>query len=580
MMKICFNMDPLTIDPRKNGDPVTSALHYMIFDGLIRMNVQGNFELALAKSVEIFDGGKTYEFTLRDAYWSNGDPIVAKDFEYSWKRSLHPSFPTPSPQLFFFLRNGEKARNGMVDFSEVGVQAIGPKKLKIDLENPCPHLFSLLSLCNLFPAPALLYHTRAETLNLDRAKAPGIGDRKSVHISNIDRLSIVDPRELSRGSKSRFVPECDIKHTVDGIDPLTIPISGPFQIISWKKREEICLQKNPLYWDAKNVALQELKIFICQNPYNILKMFHERKIDLISNLYCSLPNELIKEYIDEKIIKLISMGGTVFSAFNNSVFPFNNKNIRKAFSFAINRKEIAACFETPAQRILPPPLSHGVAKTLFRFDPQEARHYFKLGMKELGIFKDGNQEKLQMFFNKMVLHFEHSIPRTRIARKLQKQWKECLGIQVQLAPISYQEHINRFYEGDYSMQIGHWISQYMDPVSILERFKDPSIMKNYPRFEYPNYSTLVGKINEEFDPLLRAELILEAEELLTQEMPLAPLYHYSQVVVMHSELPGIAYLQNGALSFMACASDKNSDPKTWEDKSYPISATEAIVQCL
>ena len=144
-MRICFSMDPLTIDPRKNGDYITSALHYMIFDGLVRINPGGTFELALAESYEILGCGKTYEFTLRDACWSNGDPILARDFEHSWKKALDPTFPNPFPQLFYFLRNGEKARNGTVPFSEVGVKAIGPKKLKIELENHCPHLFSLLS---------------------------------------------------------------------------------------------------------------------------------------------------------------------------------------------------------------------------------------------------------------------------------------------------------------------------------------------------------------------------------------------------------------------------------------------------
>jgi oligopeptide transport system substrate-binding protein len=398
-------MDPLTIDPRKNGDSITSALHYMIFDGLVRINSLGMFELALAESYEISGDRKSYEFTLRDAYWSNGDPILAKDFENSWKRSLNPAFPSPSPQIFFFLRNAEKARNGLVDFSEIGVKAIGPKKLKIDLENPCPHLFSLLSLCNLFPAPNLF------------------------------------------------------ENSLDLLDPSRIPVSGPFQIASWKKRGEIHLQKNPLYWDEKNVELNALIIYICQNSYGILKMFNDRQIDLLSNVYSALPVEMLKEYEKQEHIQLTPLGATVFCSFNNSSFPFNNKNIRKAFSFAINREEIASSFEIPAQRLLPPPFAKGVQQIPIRYDRDEARNYLKLGMKELGIFEDNTQAKLRMFFDKMILYFENSISRTRVARTLQKQWKDCLGIQVQLEPLNYQKHVSKFYGGDYSMEIGHWIPQ-------------------------------------------------------------------------------------------------------------------------
>ena len=510
-MRICFSMDPLTIDPRKNGDTITSALHYMIFDGLVRINSQGAFELALAESYKISEDRKTYEFTLRDAYWSNGDPILAKDFENSWKRSLHPNYPTPCPQIFFFLRNAEKARNGLVNFSEVGVKAVGPKKLKIDLENPCPHLFSLLSLCNLFPAPSLL------------------------------------------------------DTNLDWVDPSRIPVSGPFQITSWKKREKISLQKNPLYWDKNNVTLQELTILIRSNPNDILKLFNERKIDLISNLYCAIPAEMLKEYEHSDLVQPISLGATVFCSFNNSLFPFSNKFIRKAFSLAIDREEITSFYEIPAERLLPPPFIKGTSETLIRHDKVEARNCLKLGMKELGIFEDGDQQKLRTFFDKMVLYFENTIPRARVAKILQKQWKECLGIQVRLEPINYQTHVQKFYEGDYSMQIGHWISQYMDPLSILERFKNRSLLKNFPRFECQIYSRIIDKINELTDHTLRDEHILKAESLLSEEACLSPLYHYNHVIAHHPELKGISFLQNGALSFSTCS---DLTPETIAHYSY------------
>jgi len=522
-------MDPLTIDPRKNGDWITSALHYMIFDGLVRINSSDVFELALAKSYTVSDDGKTYEFTLKEAYWSNGDPILAKDFENSWKKSLNPTYPTPCPQIFFFLRNAEKARNGLVPFSEVGVKAIGPKKLRIDLENPCPHLFSLLTLCNLFPAPSLL------------------------------------------------------DSSLDWIDPSRIPVSGPFQIVSWKKREEIHLQKNPFYWDEKNVSHTELNIFIRQNPNDILKLFNERKIDLISNLYCSLPVEMlyhaksdlsdyseteprqwalansktthIEKQIDIQpdIVQLISLGATVFCSFNNSDFPFNNKNIRKAFSLSIDREEVASFFETPAGRFLPPPFLKQTPPTSFVHDKAHAKNCLKLGMKELGIFENGDQLKLRTFFDKMVLYFENSISRTRVARILQKQWKECLGIQVRLEPVNYQTHVRKFYEGDYSLQLGHWISQYMDPLSILERFKSKTLLKNYSRFENGEYSSLIDKINETPDRAIRDGYILKAESILSEEATIAPLYHYNHVVAHQPELKGISFLQNGALSFSSCS---------------------------
>ncbi|HEY4255308.1 MAG TPA: ABC transporter substrate-binding protein, partial [Chlamydiales bacterium] len=230
-MRTCFSMDPLTLDPRKSGDQITSVFLSMLYEGLTRLTPDGSNEFALAESLEILDKGRTYLFTLREAYWSNGDPIEAKDFEISWKQSLDPQFPNPCRHLFYLLKGGEKAAKGLISLAEVGVTAIGEKILRVELESPSSHFLSLTSLTNFFPVSPFL-QTKAKN--------------------------------------------------TEWIDPAMIPVSGPFRLASWQRRESILLKKNALYWDQEDVTLDEAKIYICKNPYLVTHMFDDGEIDLIS----------------------------------------------------------------------------------------------------------------------------------------------------------------------------------------------------------------------------------------------------------------------------------------------------------
>jgi oligopeptide transport system substrate-binding protein len=499
-------MDPLTLDPRKSGDQITSAFLSMLYEGLTRLTPDGSSEFALAESLEILDEGRTYVFTLREAYWSNGDPIEAKDFEVSWKQSLDPKFPNPCRHLFYLLKGAEKAASGLLPLADVGVSATGPRTLKIELETSSPHFLSLTSLTNFSPVSPFL--------------------------------------------------QTKVKNT-EWIDPAMIPVSGPFRLSSWQKRESIQLRKNALYWDHENVTLQEAKIYICKNPYLITHMFDDGEIDLISNLLCSVPRETLQRYTNSEKAQSIPMGGTTFCSFNNESLPFQNKNIRAAFSLAIDREWLAqetGCFKVPATRLLPPPLAKNPVSSRLEFNRPLAVQKLRQGMKELGIFGSGEPDQLNVhcFFENLTLSFENSVERSKVAHALQKQWKQVLKLQVKLDPSDYQSHLQKLYSGSYSMGLGYWLTQYMDPLDIFERFKNKEIAKNYPRFENKKYANIVQRISQETDRLTRNHLLQQAEELLMEETPIAPLYHYDHLVVARHNFDNISYLPNGSLRFTSC----------------------------
>ncbi len=482
----------------------------MLYEGLVRLKPDGSTEPALANSYEISEDGRIYEFTLREAYWSNGDPICAKDIEISWKRALDPLFANPFRHLFFVILNGEKAAKEKCSISEVGVSALSSKKLRVTLENPSPHFLALISLCNFFPVPPAF-----------------------------ETKTFSDPSEL--------------------------PVSGPFRILSWKKRQLLSLRKNHLYWDKNNVVLDEFMIYICNNPYSTMQMFNEGEIDFLSSILCSLPPECLQQYVTQGLGRLIPMGGTVFCSFNTTVFPFHNQNIRSAFTLAINRQELLRdinSFETPAKQFLPPPLAQGSSPHRCVYNPELALQRLHLGMQELGVFsnEEKDQLKVRLFFENLTLCFEHSVPRTKLAHALQKQWSQTLKIHIKLEGLPYQLHLQKLLSGTYSFAIECWLAQYMDPLDILDRFTSKTVVKNIPRFEHSEYSAAVESVKKAIHPPSRLQWIARAEEILFQEAPITPLYHYDHVLIARPSVSGISHLPNGGLRFSNCNPTNVANP--------------------
>ena len=150
-LRININTEPPTLHPGLAEDSTSGTVLRQVFEGLSRINLEGKAELAAAEDVKISDDQKTYTFTLRDATWSNGDPVTAKDFEYAWKWALDPANASAYSYQLYYLEGGQAFNEGTGSADAVGVKALDEKTLEVKLVNPTPFFLELTAFYTYLP---------------------------------------------------------------------------------------------------------------------------------------------------------------------------------------------------------------------------------------------------------------------------------------------------------------------------------------------------------------------------------------------------------------------------------------------
>ena len=465
VLRINFSDEPATFDPRKGGDPISTTFKFMLFEGLTRMT-SSKPELALAKKFSISEDKRVYTFYLRDALWSNGDPITAHDFVYAWKTLLDSTFPSPDSPLLFPIKNARAAKLGNLPNDAIEVKAIEDKTLEVVLEHPTPYFLELLSFCIYFPVP----HKRGF----------------SQEITN-----------------------------------------GPFMIDNYQPNNHMVLIKNPLYWNAHNVNLNEVQISFIKDDMTALNLYMQKKLDLFGSMFSSIPVDAIPKVRKRKDWQVRPIGATSFCTFNVNLPPFSNPNIRKAFAYSMDRESIVTHITQLGEEVaidpIPPLLQESHVYGCFpKQDVAKAQNHLQLGLKELGMEKKDLQD--------IPLIYLIGDPHTKVVQALQDQWTNTLGIRVKLEGYTFKVYLDKLMQKNYQLGYAFWIVQYPDAMNIFERFKFKSNAKNYPGWENALYIDLLDNSIEKA-PSQRAQYLKEAEKLLIDEMPIAPIYHWKDALL-------------------------------------------------
>jgi oligopeptide transport system substrate-binding protein len=485
-LRINLRKEPTSLDPRKGSDMSDSQFHFMLFEGLLRLNPDMTLSLAQAASYTISPDGKIYTFHLKDSKWSDGKEVTAHDFEKSWKSILDPTFACRDAYLLYTVKHARAAKKGEIPLNDVGIHANDAKTLIVELEAPSPHFLQIVASPVLLPFPS--------------------------HCA----------------STSQFAS------------------NGPFKLKEWKFNREIIFEKNPTYLRANEVKLNHIFVEMIDREMSVLHMYTSGHFDLVGTPLSLFPAMLRQDLEKKKLLTIFPVAGTKFLSFNTARFPFHNVNIRRAFAYAINRtaivEHITQLQEKAALNLIPPALLSQEAIPLFKdADHLKAQECLRKGLEELALEPRNLKDLPFIYVSNETNH--------TIAQQLQNDWLEVLGIQVSLEQTEFNLLHERSKKGEFAIGIFAWIAEYGDPMNILERFEDKTTHRNYSKWQHTGFNQLLtdAKNASSRDEYLRN--LSAAESLLIDEMPLTGLYHDNFTFLIQPHVQGFAISPLGHIYF-------------------------------
>lgn len=477
-LNLVIPSEPPSLHPQLATDSTSSAILINVFEGLTRLDADGQPQPAMAEKWDVSEDGLTYTFHLRDAKWTNGDPVVAGDFEYAWKWALNPDNLSEYASVFYPIKGAEAYNNAAGTVEEVGLKAEDDKTLVVTLTHPTAYFLELTAFKTYLP---------------------------------INQKVVEGKEDWYAEAGENYVT------------------NGPFTLDTWKHSDSIVLKKNDGYWDAANVALNTVNIGMVENEATAVTMFKNGEIDYLGSPYQTVALDAIDGFKADGSLKIDDYAAIYWYKFNTTDKITGNANIRKALTLAIDRQglidNVTKGEQKPALGMVPSAISgfeedRGYYKDN---DIEGAKAALEAGMKELGI-KDPKDIKVNVSFNTSEAH-------ASIAQYIQEGWAKNLGITVSLDNSEWQVYLEKLNVLDYQVGRMGWIADYNDPYTFLEMYDTAKNGNNDTGWENPKYKELLKQSVAEVDTAKRLEQLKEAEAIAVSEFPVAPIYYYTNLSV-------------------------------------------------
>jgi oligopeptide transport system substrate-binding protein len=463
-------------------------------EGLMRRS--GNKIIpGIASRYEVSKDGLTYKFYLRDAVWTDGKPVKAQDFAYAWQRALSPDTASEYAFILYCIKNGEKYNYGKAAASQLGIKVINDKTLQVTLESPTAYFIDLVTYAAYMPA----------------------------------RKDIVEKyKDNYFNGAGYFVT------------------NGPYKLTEWIKDDHIKIEKNPAYWNAKQVKIDVINARMYAMSSSYKQDYLDGNLDVLN----ITPGD--EKGIPQNEIKNSYNGVVWYIQFNNAdkAGILTNANIRKALTLSINRQQFIndskIISATPALSLVAPEIIPGKSKSfreeagnlLKDNDVKTAQAALSLGLKQLKLTK-------LPVLTFIVNDNEQSIKKAQI---LAQMWKKNLGIDVKIENAEFRDRMESIYSGDYQMTIAGWGPDYHDAYTYLEIF---SLNAGFNNFGYKNteFTNMITSIRKEVDSSKRIDLLKKAEKKIIDDYVVAPLYF------PYNKIASKPYLKNAQSSFWASTLD-------------------------
>lgn len=470
--------EPETLDPALLTGFLEGRIVAALFEGLTQYQPEDLSPTpGVARDWSLSEDGLTYTFRLREARWSNGEPLTAHDFVYSWKRALEPMTAADYAYQLYYIKNAREFNEGKItDFSQVSVHAINDYTLEVRLERPTAFFLDLTSFPTLMP--------------VNKRCIEAYGD--------------------------------------DWTLPGHMVCNGPFRLVEWKINSNIRMEKNPLYWDAYRVKLKSVDALAIESVNTGFNVYETGTADYLYGL----PLSLVDVLKDRKDFHSHVFLATFFLRFNVAAPPFDDVRVRKALDMAVDKERIVRYItkggEVPAATLVPPGMPNYQSPKGLPFNPEEARRL----LEEAGYPGGQGFPYTEYLFNTSEANKD-------IAEVIQQMWKKQLGIDVTLVNQEWKVFLSTVKNLDYQVARGNWIGDYVDPNTFLDMFVTGG-GNNRTGWSNRHYDQLIEAAAKERDTKKRMEIFREAEKILVVEgMPILPVYYHVSLNMYRSYVRGV-----------------------------------------
>lgn len=468
-------VEPESLDPIIMTGQADARVVDCLFEGLVRTDpVTATPIPGLAESWTISTDKRTYTFKLRDGLvWSDNKPITAFDFEHSWHRALD-------------IENG--VRNAGLMYSIEGAEAFHNQS---DGTRTPPPSFKALD-STTFEVTL----TRPQSFFLQLLTMP---------------LFAVTPTHAIQASPDRW-----LLHK-------SVPVSGAYELVWWRLNDSIRVRRNRNYWDDENTQNELVDFLPISNPSTAMNLYLMGQVDVIWDKDL-IPTHIVDKLIDRSDFHQFNYLGTYFLRFNTTVYPLNSSKVRRALSLAIDRSRITGRITRANEKAATSFIPEGVMN--YHFEEAPLLHDPALARKLLADagFPNGKDfPQIEYYFNGA-----SSGPASnhqKIAVELQAMWKAYLNIDVRLKKNEWKVFLADQEALKYQISRSSWIGDYNDAYSFLEIFNSQE-SNNRTGWKNLEYDKLLKSSNESLDQEVRRKIFVDAEKLLLDECPIAPLYFY------------------------------------------------------
>ena len=415
--------------------------------------------------------------------WSDGTPVTAHDFVYAYQRILSPEMAADYGQMLYALVNAEAFNTGkLTDISQVGVKAINDLTLQLTLTGPAPYFPGMLKHYAWFPMPR--------------------------HV--IEKFGGMTKRDTLW-----FKPGNNVGN-------------GPFQLKAWHFTHYVAIERNPHYWDATTVKLNEIHFFPISSDATEERAFQDGQLHITE----IVPLNRIPYYKTRPdVYRETTSLATYFYRVNTTKPPFNDKRVRRALALAIDQesiiRNIMRAGQKPATGLTPAGCAQGYeTPKSVAFNPDEARRL----LAEAG-FPDGKG------FPKFDILINTSEAHRSVAEAIQEMWKKQLNIPAGILNQDWQVYLDSQRKKDYAVARAGWVGDYADPLTFLGTLRSTD-GNNNTGWASARYDELLNQSSKEADATKRYAMLHEAETLMLGEMPVLPIYWYVRYYLVRPEVKG------------------------------------------